>query len=229
MKIPVLLLCLFASAFPARLGAEPGTAAPNKKLPAHLRVRAFLMDEKQAISVTLPQPNGDPVELLSAPNGEHPVITPYEDLPANENKLSIRIGSENHDLAVKLDEGIFYTLLLCREGGGLVTPLLQDKFPDSAEPGCHIRVFNFGSNRTANLSVGGKNARQFPPNTFTELMIPPDGKLALHVSIPDPDGGYPAISSAEINTKSAQAVSVVIVPDYRGKFRPRISKDGPAP
>ena len=229
MKITVLLFCLLALASPARLNAEPGAPATNKKLPAHFRVRAFLMDEKEAISVTLPQPNADPVELLSAPNGEHPIITPYEELPAKEAKLSVRIGNENHDVAVKLDEGIFYTLLLCRHGGGLVTPLLQDTFPDSAEPGCHVRVFNFGSNRTANLSFGETNASQFPPNSFTELILPPAGKLALNVSILDPGGGYPAISSAGINTKSAQAISVVVVPDYRGNFRPRVCKDGPTP
>ena len=229
MKTTVVLICLFASAFMARLGAEPGTPASNKKLPAHFRVRVFLLDENQAISVNLSQPNADPVELLSAPNGEHPIITPYEELWPKETKLSIRIGSENHDVAVKLDEGLFYTLLVCRDGGGLVTPLLQDTFPDSAEPGCHVRVFNFGSSRTANLSIGGKKPRQFPPNTFRELLLPPDVKLVLNVSIPDPGGGYPAISSAEINTKSAQTVSVVIVPDYRGHFRPRVCQDGPAP
>jgi hypothetical protein len=188
------------------------------------------MDENQAISVTLPQPNVDPVELLSAPNGgEHPVITPYEELPAKETKLSIRIGSETRDLVVKLDEGIFYTLLLYREEGRLLTPLLQDTFLGSEEPNCHVRVFNFGSNRTANLSIGGNNTQRFPPNSFTELTLPRKRKLAINVTIPDPDGGYPALSSVELGTKSDRSVSVVIVPDYRGKFRPRIWMDGPTP
>lgn len=229
MKITALLLCLFASASVACLGAGPEPPASNKKLPAHLRIRAFLMDEKQAISVSLAQPNADPRELLGAPNGGHPINTPYEELPPKETKLSINIGGETRDVAVKLDEGIFYTLLLYREGGRLLTPLLQDTFPGSEEPTCRVRVFNFGSNRTAHLSIGGNNTQRFPPNSFTELTLQPGGKLAINVTIPDPDGGYPALSSADLDTKSDRAVSVVIVPDYRGKFRPRIWMDGPTP
>jgi hypothetical protein len=230
MRITLLLFCFLASAFPARMNAEPEPPSSKKKQPAYFRIRVFLLDEKQAVSATLPQPNADPVELLSAPSGEHPITTPYEGLPAKETKLAIRIGSQTHEVDMKLDEGIYYTLLVYREGGGLLTPLLQDTFPDPAEPGCHIRIFNFGSNRTANLSLDGKNEQQFAPNTFTELpALPVEGKLAINITIPDPGGGYPAIARADINIKAARALSVVIVPDYRGNLRPRIFKDGPAP
>jgi len=229
MKISILLFCLLASAIPARLDAESASPPSAKKQPAYFRVRAFLMEEKQPISVTLPQPNLEPVELLSAPNGERVINTPYEEMPAKEIKLAVRIGSETYDVHAKLDEGIYYTLLVYRESGRLLTPLLQDTFADPTEPGCHIRVFNFGSERTAILSFRGKYAQQFASNTFTELILPSHGKLKINAIVPDPSGGYPAKSSAEINTKSSQAFSVVIVPDYRGKFRPRIWIDGPTP
>jgi len=226
MKPAVLVLCLLAASFPALRGTEPSAPESNKKPSAHFRIRAFLMDEKQAISVALPQPNAEPLALLSASNGKNPINTPYEEFPPKEMKVDVAIGGKIHEVDVKLDAGIFYTLLLCREGGRLVTRLLQDTFPDPAEPGCHVRVCNFGSDRKAILSVGGNAMRQFDPNTFTELVLPPDGKVPINVSVLNPKGGYPANSNVVINTKSAQAVSVVIVPDYRGNFRPRVWMDG---
>lgn len=229
MKTAVLLFCLFASALPARLDAESRNPPSAKKQPAYFRVRAFLMEEKQPISVALQQPNLDPVELLSAPNGESIISIPYEEMPAKEIKLTVRIGSESFDVNAKLDEGIYYTLLIYRESGRLLTPLLQDTFADPADPDCHIRVFNFGSERTAILTFRGQNAKQFAPNTFTEFTLPSRGKLKIDAMVPDPSGGYPAKSSTEINTNSVQAFSVIIVPDYRGKFRPRIWIDGPTP
>ena len=227
MKNTVLLFCLFAFAILARLDAESGNPSSTKKQSAYFRVRAFLMEEKQPISVTLLQPNVEPVEFLTASNSEQPINTPYEEMPAKEIKLAVRIGSENYDVHVKLNEGIYYTLLVYRESGRLLTPLLQDTFTDPAEPGCHIRVFNFGSERTAILSFRGKSPQQFAPNTFTELTLPSRGKIKINAMVPDPGGGYPAKSSAEISPRSSQAFSVVIVPDYRGKFRPRIWMDGP--
>lgn len=205
-----------------------GTGTPSEKKPsAHIRVRVMLFNDKQSISVSLPQDGAGPRSLLALPGTERPVTTSYEEIPIDSDNLAVKVGETPLPTQTTLVEDVYYTLLIYPKAGKIVSKLLQDTFSPDSEKLCRMRIFNLGSERTTMLTLGGGKEIPVGPNTFHELDLQQAGSVPIEVRVLDPAGGHPARSLIAINTGATPACSIVIVPDYRGKFRPRVWNDGP--
>lgn len=218
------LLSFFASFVFAQETEQPDSAAPKRPL-SYLRVRIMAFDIETPVSISLKSAAPDAPKILDEYVPIQPSTTPYEGTASKGDALEISIGGKTNTLNLDLLPDTFYTLLLYQNGSNLEQRLLQDSFPPGSLSRPPLRIFNFGSNRSAQIKVGDFAPITSPPGTFQEIELDASGILPMQVIVPDPAGGYPALSSGEILFTQGKSTSIVIIPDYRGKFRPRVWQD----
>lgn len=216
---------LFVALLSAQETAPVPEASPNKS-PAHVRVWAMVFAEKTAFAVKLRPKDGEPVSLLDTP-GETPSKGFYGEIPKGVAELSIVSAGQIVDTkSITLASDDYQTILVRRKGSRLVLEVLQDPLPGQKDFPPALRLFNFGTGRVAEVTIGKEGKVVVPDNEFLIKPISQTGEVPLSVVLPDPAGGPPAISSTDIDTRTSPSWSVVTVPDYRGKLRPRVSPDG---
>jgi len=221
--VPCLLFIVSCFAF-AQESEQTDSVAP--KYPnSYLRVRIMAFDIQTPVSVSLRSSTPDAPKILDEYVPLKPTTTPYENVPSKGDALEISVGGKTKTLNLDLLPDAFYTLLLYENESSLEQRLLQDSFPPGSQSRPPLRIYNFGSNRSALIKVGNFAPIKSPPKTFLEIEMDGSGVLPMQVVVPDPAGGYPAISSGEIVFTEGKSTSIVIIPDYRGKFRPRVWQD----
>ena len=93
--------------------------------------------------------------------------------------------------------------------------------PSASE--ARLRIFSGGSNRPARVYTKDQTLA-VQPNSSVEWRIPA-GATRLGVVVASEDGSPPAESVLEFDAIARSGISVWIVPDYRGRFRPRVFAD----
>jgi|GEM_PF-6044809 len=198
----------------------------SKKSPGHVRVWAMVFAEKTPFAVKLRSKGGEPVSLLET-NGDTPTQGFYTEIPMGRTEVTIVCNGQVLDIGlIDLAPGDYRTIVVRRKGPRLVLEILQDPLPGQKDFPPALRLFNFGTNRIAEITIAKEGNVFVPNNDFLIRPITQSGVVPLSVVLPDPDGGPPAISSTDINTRTSPSWSVVTIPDYRGKLRPRVSPDG---
>jgi hypothetical protein len=222
---PVLAACLFVSPLCAQETAPPPEASPAKS-PAHVRVWAMVFGEKTPFAVKTKTKEGEPMTLLDTP-GDKPTKGFYAEVPKGPTELTIVANGLVADTkTVDLVANDYRTILVRRKGARLVLEVLQDPLPGQKDFPPTLRLLNFGTGRVAEVTIGTEGKVLVPDNDFLIKPITQTGEVPLSVVLPDPTGGPPAISSTDIDTRTSPSWSVVTIPDYRGKLRPRVSPDG---
>lgn len=231
MKTHFYLLAVFgiAAAFNVGLGQETEVTPPppgKTEIPAHLRVWAMVFEENSNIAVRYKKEGITPVVLMEAP-GEKPMRGSYLEVPKGAGEIELLSGGVPTS-SVKLDllADDYRTLLVSRDGGKLGLQVLQDPIPGQKDFPPAIRLLNFGTGRVAEVTIGAQPKVVVPENRCLITPVEGKGEAVLRVALPDPMGGPAATSTTDVNMGTSPSWSVVMIPDYRGKLRPRVSPDG---
>lgn len=218
-----LLMQSFASAQEA---TESVPAAANSRgEESYIRVRVVAVGLQEPVSASLKNAPPDFPLFLESFVPSLPTTTPYEKIPSKGKAIELEFGGKSSSVTLDLIPSQFYTLLLYQKGTDLETKLLQDSFPPETSSQIPLRIFNFGSMRSATIKIGDFPIINSFPSSFQEASLPSSGILPMQIVVPDPAGGYPALNLGEIDLRKGKALSIFIMPDYRGKFRPRVWQD----
>lgn len=230
MEFSRIAICFAASlavqlsaAFAQTPEATPEGDAPKSS--AHIRVWAMVYGEKSPFTVRSETGDDQPVTLLQG-KGDAPQRDPYVDVKNGKVKIVLLSGGA----PIKTEEidllpNDYRTVVVSRKGGSLAMDILQDPLPGQKNFVPAARLFNFGTDRTMEVSFGPQKA-QVSPDSFQVIPLSGSGNIPIKVSLPDPKGGYPALSETDIDLAAHPSWSLVAIPDYRGKLRPRVSPDG---
>ncbi len=232
-QLPLLLLLpalICGAAFsleasPEKVDGGPVIAAA-KAPTSFFRVRIMTFQESEPIFVAIQSRNQEDLVLMENVRPSSPTATSYEEIPSKNTTIQLEVGGVSKKYNEDFLPDQFYTLLLYPKGSGLEDILLQDTFIGNPGQFPNLRILNFGSNRNATVVIEGQPTIPVPPNTFIQKVLLGEGTKKMTVTVPDPEGGYPALSMGEIQLSSNRATTIMIAPDYRGKFRPRIWQDG---
>jgi hypothetical protein len=206
--------------------AIPEGASDPKRVPAHIRVWVMVFDEKAPISIAFKGKDAESVTLLEAP-GVQPTRGFYVEVPKGSGEIVASAGEiVLASATVDLLPDDHRTVLISRKGGKLNLQVLQDPLPGQKDFPPVVRLLNFGTGRSAEVTLGAQNKVIVPENQMVISQVPAQTDIPLRVVLPDPSGGPPAISSTDIDSRTSPSWSLVVIPDYRGKLRPRVSPDG---
>jgi len=202
------------------------TAKERKGPPAHVRIWAMVYDENTPFAVKAKAAQGDPIVLIET-DGKIPNRSSYVELPKGQTDLSLlSAGTPVKSEKIELKPDDYRTILISRKNGVLSWEVLQDPIPKQKDFPPAVRLLNFGSDRVADVQIGAQPLVKVQPNSFVVAPLTESGTVNINVSLPDPKGGPPATSITDFSTAVSPSWSVVVIPDYRGKLRPRISPDG---
>ncbi len=233
MKTPHLFALFFVTATllmqtvaSAQQVTEDASAGGNsRKQESYIRVRVVAVGLQESVSVFLKDAPDDFPPFLESFVPSLPTTTPYEKIASRGKTIELQIGGKASSVTLDLLPSQFYTLLLFQKGSELETKLLQDSFPPEASSQIPLRIFNFGSSRSATIKIGDFPLINSSPSSFQEVSLPALGILPMQIVVPDPEGGYPALNLGEMDLEKGKGTSIFIMPDYRGKFRPRVWRD----
>ena len=230
MEFPRVVLCFVASLavqLSAAFAQNPETSSEGdaSRSSAHLRVWSMVYGEKSPLTVRSETGDDQPVTLQQSP-GDVPQRDSYVDVRGGKVKIVLLSGgaplkTEEIDLV----PNDYRTVVVSRKDGSLALDILQDPLPGQKNFVPSARLFNFGTDRAMEVSLGSKKAR-VSPNSFQIVQLSGSGIVPIKVSLPDPKGGFPALSDTDIDLAAHPSWSLVAIPDYRGKLRPRVSPDG---
>lgn len=221
-----LLLALFFS--PALMIAQeaPTPAEPAGKKPGGLRIWAMVFDEKAPIAIKGRSSDDEPKTLLEVA-GAKPQKSPYLEIPSGKITVSLTQGDQAlGSQEIELAENDLKTLLFYRSGGQVKMQVFQDPLPGQKNFPPTLRLLNFGTGRVAEVTLGPSEKISVPENTCFVSKVSKKGSLDLQVVLPDPAGGPAAVSMTDVDMGAHPSWSVLMIPDYRGKIRPRVSPDG---
>jgi len=230
-RIALLLILTVSTSRLARAQDENGgstpSASPLEEKRAYVRVWSMAFGGNEDISVTAKSDEEDARSIFHG-KGDQPHLYPYVELKKGSTTISLVAGSESpKQTVVELAPDDFNTALITRQNGAYKLQVLQDPAKRQKDFPPTLRIFNFGSNRTAFLAIGKDQPVEVPPNTFTEVPLPEHQVVAINVTVPNPEGGAPAKSSTEVSTKDCLSWSLTCIPDYRNRIRPRVYANGP--
>jgi hypothetical protein len=245
MTKPVLLCAFLLSAVALR--AQPGGPDPaatpaasdsgpaEEKAPAAIRSWLIPAPGAGALNVRLRSASPDvaPVTLVSARGGAPSLDESYVSVPAGTYLVELlaadtAVASEK----VVLEPGSQRTALFHPGADGQMRPVV---FRDAAKAPASalraLRVLNFAAGRATRLDLPGEKQAAVPANSVQEFQLPPQ-QLTVGVSVQAGDGGPPAQSFAVLDMGSSAASYLVVLPDSKGRMRPRFlagAQPTPAP
>ena len=223
LSLAVLLLSVV---FCMGQAPESAPSPDERKTPAHVRVWSMLFDESSPVSIKIKTTEPEPTNLLEAP-GKGATRGFYAEVPKGAGEITasaagVVLASAKLDLV----PGDYRTILISRQNGKIDLQILQDPLPGQKDFPPAVRLLNFGTGRSAEVTLGGQTKITVPDNKLVITPISAKADLTVQVVLPDPAGGPPAISSTDVDLRTSPSWSMVVTPDYRGKLRPRVSPDG---
>jgi len=191
----------------------------------YLRCWVLLSDETLPLAVRITQPGiEEPLPLFEG-TPTKPARGGYQLLKKGPARIQIDRGGEPwKTVEFQVEPQTYQTLLFMENGATPKGELLPDRPPLELGHQSQLRIFNVASNRTAILEIDETTRLEIPPETYATHYLTARENIPVRIVVPNEDG-YPAISHSEISTTSAKSWSILIAPDYRGRFRPRTSPD----
>lgn len=225
-RLSILVSCLL-SPFPLQAQEISSPSDEDKKGPlAHVRVWMMVFNENAPLAVKSQSAGGEPMTIFEG-DGKTPSKSSYLEIPHGSTTLSLTTGAspvKSEKIDFKPDD--YRTILISRKNGALSWEIFQDPIPGQKDFPPAVRLLNFGTERTADITIGTQPPVKVQPNTCLVTPLLASGEINIAVSLPDPMGGPAATSVTDLNTSISPSWSVIMIPDYRGKLRPRVSPDG---
>jgi len=197
----------------------------EQRATGYLRCWVLLSDEQAPLKVQVHQPGLPEPIILYEGTPSKPARAGYQLLKKGPARIEIeRNGEPWEKLDAELEPQTFQTLLLMEGGASPKVELLSDHPPADLAGQSQVRIFNVGSDRMVLMEFPDGSRVEVAPETYATRFLPGSDSIPIRVVVPD-DNGYPAISHSEISPSAARSWSVFVAPDYRGRFRPRVSPD----
>ncbi|MFM8720057.1 MAG: hypothetical protein ACKOFH_11110 [Chthoniobacterales bacterium] len=178
-----------------------------------------------------------PSSLASSRGGQVVMVESYSTLQPGAYVAELASGEKIHATeAIDLSSGKSYTLICLPDAGGKRQIKLFDDGPAIASSAQRsLRVLNFADSRQTRLTIGKSAEAVVAADSVQEFKLPV-GQTSVATSVLAKDGGAPAQSFAVVDLTAAAAAYLTVMPDAKGRFRPRpilgalpVPKAAPAP
>lgn len=224
IAVSFLALCLTPL---AAQSTEHESAAGRRETAVNLRAWIFPLDLTQAVSVSAASDGADWLSLLaSSKDGVAVSAAGYTQIPPGKIRIDLKSGEEV--LAAKpwnLREAAHYTVLAWNDAGRWEMQIFEDDLSSARTAERPLRVLNFARGRETTLALDDGEEIPVAKDAVREMKVP--GQVTLVTTrVKSPDGGPPAKSSIEIDISAVPSTYLLIVPDYRGRMRPRVISGG---
>lgn len=152
----------------------------------------------------------------------------YTDVPAGRYQLAV--FSKSHPQAairtfdVDLKPDIYLTLIVTPQNGSINVEVTDDT-QDPRASAATLMLRNYFPGTTVSVSAGTKtiiNNLVYGQSVKADFPLE-RVSLTLHTRLPD---GKPAQAGAEMDFRSSNRATLLIIPDSYGRFRARVTSDG---
>jgi len=211
--------------FPLLLAAQEETAAPAaEKPPAAIRCWIIPSTDGREFTAQLRSPSPDvaPVVLASSRAGAPGLDEAYVSVPGGVFLVEL-LASASAVASEKLvlEPGSNRTVVFHPGADGQMQKVVfmdAARAPSSALRA--LRVLNFAAGRPTKLDLPGEKSVAVPANSVQEIKVPPQ-QMTVGVSVQTADGSPPAQTFAVVDAGSSAASYLAIIPDNKGRMRPR--------
>ena len=229
---PALSLLLIASACLGTAGAqEVGTPAPAEKKPKHGYIRFWNMLPKGSGPLLLQQKGAAPDAAPIATAEPLNYYASYEPVAPAKYALSVvRAGNTSAPLQqfnLLLRSDVYVTFLAREVNGKPTVEMLDDTYDPAAVTAGRITIRNHFPD--AQVTVTGDasiQSRLLSCGDFQVLDGFPLRPVLLEMQAKLPNGKTQRWS-AEVDFRSSKRATLLVMADPYGRFRPRVSADGP--
>jgi hypothetical protein len=220
----IVLLTFAHDLLPAQEPDVPTVDDAQAGVPAALRGWLLPGKDSRSLLVRLRSASGEvpPLSLASSPAGSPSLAEPFTSTLAGSYICELVAGdSVLVSKEIRLGAGKSLTLLCLAGADGKFEFRLFDDGPLPLPVGERfLRILNFADGREARLQIEGKEALSVAAESIKEAKLPPR-QLPISVSVLAKDGGYPAQSFVMVDLAAAASSYLTIMPDSKGRMRPR--------